>query len=102
MVTLQKQLIGSLNEATAYLEGKKTNVRVTEIIPDEVDVLVIRKELGLTQEEFAKRYGFSTGTIRNWEQKRRKPEGAARLLLKLIASRPDEVERMLHEQNASA
>lgn len=91
------ELIQSLNEVTAYLEGKKTGVRVTVVVPDEVDVLVIRQKFGMTQDEFAERYGFPVGTVRNWEQKRRKPEGAARILLRLIESYPSEVEKILHE-----
>jgi DNA-binding XRE family transcriptional regulator len=50
-----------------------------------VDVRAIRERLGLTQQEFALRFGFSLATVRNWEQGRRHPQGSSRLLLMVIA-----------------
>jgi DNA-binding transcriptional regulator YiaG len=47
-------------------------------------VAAIRRELGLTQEEFAGRVGLPVGTIRDWEQHRRQPDDAARVLLQII------------------
>ena len=37
----------------------------------------------MTQQEFA--VGFSTGTVRNWEQGHRQPDRAARILLTVVA-----------------
>lgn len=62
-------------------------------LPD--DVRAIRQRLGLSQEQFAARYGFSVETIRNYEQGHRKPQGPARVLLKVIANEPDAVTRAL-------
>lgn len=59
------------------------------------DVKVIRGRLGLSQKEFAKRFGFSIETIRNYEQGHRQPNGPARTLLRVIASEPDAVARAL-------
>jgi len=42
------------------------------------DIVALRKFLGLTQERFASAVGISVHTLRNWEQGRRRPEGAAR------------------------
>ncbi len=44
---------------------------------------------------FAKRFGFSVGAVREWEQGRRQPEAAARVLLLVIASRPEVVDEVL-------
>jgi putative transcriptional regulator len=44
---------------------------------------------------FAARYGFSVGTLRNWEQGRRQPERSARILLRFIDRNPDAVEKVL-------
>ncbi|GBR61476.1 XRE family transcriptional regulator [Acetobacter senegalensis DSM 18889] len=41
------------------------------------------------------RYGFSAAAVRDWEQKRRTPEKAARTLLMLIDKEPQAVERVL-------
>ncbi len=54
-----------------------------------VDVAGIRLAQGLTQEEFAAAYGFSTATIRNWEQHRSEPDAGARAFLKVIETHPD-------------
>jgi len=62
-------------------------------LPD--DVRAIRQRLGLSQEQFAGRYGFSVETIRNYEQGHRRPTGSARVLLRIIAGEPDAVTRAL-------
>jgi putative transcriptional regulator len=62
-------------------------------LPD--DVRAIRQRLGLRQEQFAGRYGFSVETIRNYEQGHRRPTGPARVLLRVIAGEPDAVTRAL-------
>ncbi len=49
----------------------------------------IRKRLGLTQMEFSLRIGVSIETIRNWEQGKRRPTGAARSLLKILDKAPE-------------
>ena len=49
----------------------------------------VRKRLGLTQEEFSRRIDVSLDTIRNWEQGKRTPTGAAKALLKLLDKLPE-------------
>ncbi|MCF8076865.1 MAG: helix-turn-helix domain-containing protein [Desulfotignum sp.] len=49
----------------------------------------IRKRLGLTQTEFSLRIGVSVDTIRNWEQGKRCPNGAALSLLKVLDKAPE-------------
>ena len=44
----------------------------------------VRRRLGLTQQEFARRIDVPLDTIRNWEQGKRHPTGAARALLKVL------------------
>ncbi|HET8729071.1 MAG TPA: helix-turn-helix domain-containing protein, partial [Alphaproteobacteria bacterium] len=55
----------------------------------------VRRRLGLSQQEFAARYGFAVSALRDWEQGRRRPEQAARVLLKVIEHEPQAVERAL-------
>jgi putative transcriptional regulator len=57
----------------------------------EPDVRLIRERYGLTQEKFARLLGISVATLRNWEQGRRKPEGAARILLQVAVRHPEAV-----------
>jgi len=52
---------------------------------------LIRDHYGLSQAKFADMPGISVSTLRNWEQGRRKPEGAARVLLRVAAQYPDAV-----------
>ena len=47
------------------------------------------------QAEFASKFGFSSASVRNWEQGRRRPEGPARVLLAVIDRHPDAVEDAL-------
>lgn len=87
-----REIIEGLKEAIAYAKGEDVPVRVTKVaVPDDVDVKAIRERLGLTQLQFAARFGFSPGSIRNWEQAHRRPEGPARTLLKVIEKYPDVV-----------
>ena len=62
---------------------------------------VIRRALGLTQEEFAARYQIPLGTLRDWEQHRSEPDQPARTYLKLIATDPEAVARMLQGKSAA-
>jgi len=66
-------------------------------VPEEVDVAAIRRRLGLSQAEFASRFGFKLDALQNWEQGRRRPEGAARAFLRVIEREPEAVQRALAE-----
>lgn len=56
---------------------------------------VMRRALGLTQEEFAARYHIPVGTLRDWEQGTKQPDQAARAYLRAIAGDPQAVHRAL-------
>ena len=88
-MTFGKELIESAKEALAIAEGREEPAAV--FIPETIDVAAIRKRQKLSQAEFAKRYGLSAGTIKDWEQKRRQPDRAAMLFLKVIEQAPDMV-----------
>jgi putative transcriptional regulator len=55
----------------------------------------IRKSLNLTQAGFAVRFGFDVAALRDWEQGRRNPDRAARILLSVIEHEPKAVDRAL-------
>ncbi len=55
----------------------------------------IRRRLGLTQIELARRIDVSPETIRNWEQGKRGPTGAARALLRILDKAPETALRVL-------
>ena len=58
-------------------------------------VKIIRRALGLTQEEFAKQFHIPIGTLRDWEQDRNSPDTAAEAYLRVIARDPEAVRRAL-------
>jgi putative transcriptional regulator len=64
-------------------------------IPHKVDVSAVRRRMGLSQAAFSRRIGVSPGTLRNWEQGRRTPDGPARVLLALLDCNPRIVEETL-------
>lgn len=88
-----KELIQSAEEALAIAEGRAEPAAV--FVPETIDVAAIRKRLKLSQAEFARRYGLPTGTIKDWEQKRRQPDRAALVLLKVIDQAPEMVAQAL-------
>jgi putative transcriptional regulator len=59
-------------------------------------VKIIRRALGLSQEEFAARFHIPLGTLRDWEQNRKEPDAAARAYLVVIARNPSAVSEALH------
>jgi putative transcriptional regulator len=80
-----------LGDAIAFAKGdtSKGRVRAPKIL--DVDVAKLRGSLGLSQREFARGFGVKVGTLRNWEQRRRQPEGPARVLLTLIYQDPQHI-----------
>ena len=88
-----KRILAGLEEVVEIVEGRAEPARVH--VPAEVDVRAIRGRLGLSQGAFAARFGFSAAAVRDWEQRRRRPEAAARVLLTVIDREPEAVERAL-------
>ncbi len=58
-------------------------------------VKVIRRALGLTQEEFSRRFHIPLGTLRDWEQGAATPDQSARAYLTVIARDPEAVRKAL-------
>src|SRR5665213_2701229 len=67
--------------------------------PEHIDIKAIRDRLGLSQEEFALRYGLEVASLRNWEQGRTQPELAVRALFRVIERNPEAVEAALAESS---
>ena len=93
MSAFGKELIESAKEALAISEGNMPPAKV--ITPEVIDVAAIRKRLHLSQNKFAARFGLSPATVRDWEQKRRRPDRIATNLLRVIAHAPETVELAL-------
>jgi len=86
-----KRLITAMKEVVAHVEGKVAlPMRYIEI-PEDVDVKAIRSRLGLSQAEFSRRYAVSQRSLQEWEQGRRRPDGAVRAYLTVIERNPKAV-----------
>lgn len=84
-----------LEQALRYAKGKAPKHSYRVHVPEQVDVKAIRTKLGMTQQVFAARFGFSVNTLRHWEQGKREPEGPTRAYLLVIARAPRLVQRAL-------
>ena len=82
-----ESLIESTKEAKAILRKETQPSRRFYI--EEPSAKSIREKHHLTQDEFAHLLNISVGTLRNWEQGRRKPEGPARVLLTIADRHPE-------------
>jgi putative transcriptional regulator len=86
---LFRELEASVREGGAILRGEKSLSRA--FVCEGPDVKHVRDSFRLTQTEFAALLGISVKTLRNWEQGRRHPEGAARVLLRVAEKHPEAV-----------
>lgn len=90
---MDKGLFNRLKESMAQMNeidrGERQPSR--EFHVDAVQVKNIRKSTGLSQAAFAETIDVAVGTLRNWEQGRRDPEGPARALLRAIHNDPAHV-----------
>jgi putative transcriptional regulator len=90
------KIIAGLTEALDYAGGDHSKARVRVVrVPEKVDVKAIRGNFKMSQRQFAAAFGFPLSTVQNWEQGRRKPEGSARMLLRIIEESPQTAERVL-------
>jgi len=56
---------------------------------------LIRRRLKLSQEDFAAQFHIPIGTLRDWEQRRKEPDAAAKAYLRVIALEPEIVRKAL-------
>ena len=87
------KLATSIRQAGKIRRGSMKPIHITNVGP--ADVRAIRMRLRKSQSEFAMMIGVSIATLQNWEQRRRRPEGPARALLKIAAENPDAVSQAL-------
>lgn len=80
-----------MNEAIARTRGESASARVTLVQVPEIDVRKVRTKMGLSQSEFATKFGLPPATLRNWEQGRSRPDAPTRVLLAVIAKHPEAV-----------
>ncbi len=86
---LYNELMERARQGAAIMGGEMGASRV--FTAEDVDVASLRERLGLSQLKFAALLGISVGTLRNGEQGRRRPEGPARVPLRVAAQNPEAV-----------
>ena len=96
------KIAAGLKDAIAIARGEADRRSYRVHVPPDVDVGRIRRKLKLSQSEFAARFGIAPGTLRDWEQKRKRPEGPARVLLMVIEREPAAVERAVRASTRRA
>ena len=95
--TVGARIVEGLEQAIAWTRGENDDVRVTLVHVPEVDVRAVRTRMGLSQAQFATKFGFPPATLRNWEQGRSRPDAPTRVLLAVIAKHPEAVEDVLRK-----
>ena len=89
-------MLEGLREAAAWKRGEiALEVRNVDPMPA-ARIKEIRKRYARSTKEFERKFGIPAATMNNWEQGRRKPDPTARLLLKVIETAPDVVEKAAH------
>ena len=90
------QLVRGVREMKRHMAFKSVaGVRASRL--SEPDVRAIREAAKISQAQFAKLIGVNLRTLQNWEQQRTRPTGAARALLKIVASDPKAALEALHQ-----
>ncbi|MHB1109195.1 MAG: helix-turn-helix domain-containing protein [Devosia sp.] len=88
-------LIEALEEVVAWKRGE-IELEVVEY-PDPMpveEIKAIRKKVAKSAKDFERRFGIPASTLNNWEQGRRRPDPASRLLLRVIEAAPETVEKV--------
>jgi len=91
-----EKLMAGATEALAYAEGDKSRGVAQSV--STVDVAAIRKKLDLSQAQFAITFGLEKTAVQEWEHGRRRPDRAARVLLRVIERNPEAVKEALRSE----
>ncbi|MDP1859566.1 MAG: NadS family protein [Gemmatimonadaceae bacterium] len=90
---LFEELVESVQQMKDIQAGRRKPSRVTRaddlLASDSPDVAALRAHFKLSQAKFAALLGISVDTLQNWEQRRRQPDGPAKVLLRVAAAHPD-------------
>lgn len=82
-----EELLASVKDMGKHMRGEAVAGAVVREFP-EPDVKAIRERTGMSQSRFAILIGVKAKTLQNWEQRRVRPAGPARALLKIVEANP--------------
>jgi putative transcriptional regulator len=85
----------AIEDGDAWTDEELSEVAPIAAPPSPEQVRELRTKLGLSQAQFARRFGFTLDAVQQYEQGRRRPSGPASTLLRIIAADPESVARAL-------
>lgn len=85
----------AIEDGDAWTDEELSEAAPIAAPPSPEQVRELRTRLGLSQAQFARRFGFTLDTVQQYEQGRRRPSGPASTLLRVIAADPESVARAL-------
>lgn len=93
--TIGQEIEAALGEVLAHVRGEAAlSCRIVDD-PSAGRIVALRKRLKLSRQKFADRFGLDVRAVQDWEQGRRVPDRAARVLLTVINHDPDVVVQAL-------
>ncbi len=87
--TLGRELVEAVRKALSSKESGK-------VVRPKINIIAMRKKLGMTQLQFSKQYHIKLETLRNWEQEKRFPDTTVLAYLTCIAKHPKLIRKMLN------
>jgi putative transcriptional regulator len=85
----------ALGEVLAHVRGEvELDCRIVDD-PTAERIIALRKRMKLSRQKFADRFGLDARALQDWEQGRRVPDRAARVLLTVIDREPEAVVRAI-------
>ena len=92
---LGREIETALGEVLAHVRGETgLSCRIVDD-PAAGRIVALRKRFRLSRQKFADRFGLDVRALQEWEQGRRVPDRAARVLLTVIDHDPEAVEKAL-------
>ncbi len=89
------EIEGALGEILAHVRRETALPCRIMDDPSAGRIVELRKRLKLSRQKFADRFGLDARAVQDWEQGRRVPDRAARVLLTVIDRDPEAVIRAL-------
>ena len=94
-IGIGREIEAALGEVVAHVRGEAAlSCRIADA-PAGDWIVALRKRLKLSRQRFADRFGLDVRAVQEWEQGRRVPDRAARVLLTVIDRDPESVVRAL-------
>jgi putative transcriptional regulator len=90
-----REVEAALGEVLAHVRGEvELPCRIVDD-PTAERIIALRKRMKLSRQKFADRFGLDARALQDWEQGRRVPDRAARVLLTVIDREPEAVVRAI-------